>query len=90
MQKAFEGRRKPDAERFEEAMKAMKAENLNPEPGEFAVVPPDGNERLGHIHFPIKEGDLLFKVTFPKGGDYSLYQMRSTGDGWRVVALCVD
>ena len=50
-------------------MAVMKAENMKAELGEFAVVPPDGNERLGHIHFPIEKGDLLFKVTFPKGGD---------------------
>jgi hypothetical protein len=80
--------RKP--ERIEAMLKSITLASLEVREGDFAVAPSDPvNTEDGKLHFQIVKGDLLLKVSPPKG-DFFLLQMRSVDGKWRVVAEYLD
>jgi hypothetical protein len=70
-------------EKMEQMLKTLKYTPMKTKEGAF-VVNADGKR-----HFTIKRGDILLKVSPPKG-DFLLLQMRLQNGKWVVVAEYID
>ena len=75
------------AQEAERRMKQLRFELLEIKEGDFVVAPSDKvGTPDGMLHFDVKKGDAIYKVT-PPVGDFLLLQLRDTNKGyWRVVA----
>jgi hypothetical protein len=77
-------------ERIDEMLETLSYEPIKIEEGDFVtdssdpVGTPDGK-----LHFSIKNGDVLLKVSPPKG-DYLLLHLREKDGKWRVVSEYLD
>lgn len=80
----------PPADRVEKILTSLKYESLPVVEGDFATDPSDGvGTPDGKLHFEIEKGDVLMKVSPPKG-DFILLHLRKKGGKWRVVSEYLD
>jgi len=77
-------------ERIDEKLKGLKYEVMETKVGDFATEASDPvGTPDGKLHFDIKEGDVLIKVSPPRG-DFLLLLMRMEEGKWVVCAEYVD
>ena len=70
-------------EKMEQLLKTLKYTPMKTKEGAF-VINADGK-----LHFTIKKGDILLKISPPRG-DFMLLQMRLQKGNWAVVAEYID
>jgi hypothetical protein len=88
--KKMDGRAKPPKEKVDEKIKVLKFENLPIEVGDFATDPSDKVATPdGKLHFETREGDVVFKVSPPRGG-FILLHLRLVDKQWRLVSQYLD
>lgn len=88
--KKMKGRAQPPKEKIDGKMKVLKFENLPIVVGDFATDPSDGVATPdGKLHFQTREGDVVLKVSPPKG-DFLLLHLRLVDGKWRVVSQYLD
>lgn len=77
-------------ERVDALLKSLAYTEIKTAPGEFIT---GSSDPVGtpdkKLHFMIQQGDVLLKVSPPKG-DYLLFQLRQEQGKWRVVAEYLD
>ena len=79
-----------DEERFEKMLGQLDYKPLKTKEGKFVADPTDPVRTPdGKLHFVIKKGDILLKVSPPKG-DFLLLQMRFQKGSWVVVAEYIN
>lgn len=90
MKKAADDRPERPADRIEKLLETLTYEVIETELGDFVtdstdpVGTPDGK-----LHFAIKDGDVLLKVSPPKG-DFLLLHLRKFDESWRIVSEYID
>ena len=90
MKKASEARPARPAEKISAMLESLKFEVQKAEVGDFVATPSDPvGTPDAKLHFTIKEGDVLVKVSPPRG-DYILLQLRQVKGAWKVVAEYLD
>ena len=90
MEKAAEGKPASPAERVDSLLEKMKFEVIGTKEGNFGIAPSDPvGTPDGKLHFEVKKGDVLLKVSPPKG-DFLLLQLRQTDGIWRIVSEYLD
>ena len=90
MKKDVAGQPARPLERVEEKLKTLRYEPLEIAEGDFATAPSDSVKTPdGKLHFAIKKGDVLLKVSPPRG-DFVLLHLRKGDGGWQVVSEYLD
>jgi len=88
--KATQGRPKMSDEQIKTMIQKLKFETLPAKEGDFAAAPADPVDTPdGKLHFTIKKGDVMIKVSPPRG-DFLLYQSRKIDGKWKIVAEYLD
>lgn len=90
MKKASAERPARAVERIERMLESLKYESIGVKEGDVAIDPSDPVETAdGKLHFTIKKGDVLLKVTPPKG-DFLLLHLRKVDTAWKVASEYID
>ena len=90
MQKAEEGKPARPAERVAAMLETLKYEVINVDEGSVEVVPSDPvGTPDGKLHFQVKKGDILLKVSPPKG-DFLILHLRKIEGTYRIVSEYLD
>ena len=90
MTKATEGQPDRPAEKIAGIFESLRFEVVAAPAGDFAATPPDPvGTPDSMLHFKIVEGDVLVKVSPPRG-DFILLQLRHIDGAWRVIAEYLD
>lgn len=77
-------------DRIDAMLETLKYDVLPNAAGDFATDASDPvGTADGKLHFSIEEGDVVLKVSPPKG-DFLLLQLRNVEGSWRVVAEYLD
>lgn len=90
MEKAAAGRPDRPAGRVDALLETMKYEVIEVAEGKVGIDPSDPvGTPDGKLHFEIKKGDVLLKVSPPKG-DFLVFHLRRIDGSWRIVAEYLD
>jgi hypothetical protein len=90
MEKAAAGRPARPAERVDGLLETLKYEVLKVKAGKGQVDPTDPvGTPDGKLHFEVKEGDVLLKVSPPKG-DFLYLHLRKVDGNWLIVSEYLD
>lgn len=77
-------------EKLNELLETLSYEKVDAPVGKFITKSTDPVDTPdGKLHFFIQEGDVLLKISPPKG-DFLLLQLRTNGGIWAVVAEYID
>ena len=82
---------RPNADEYIDRMlKTLKFEPLDAKAGEFATDPTDPVETEdGKLRFSVEEGDVVMKISPPRG-DFLLLHLRENDGKWTVVSEYFD
>lgn len=90
MKKAAAARPERPAERVEKLMASLRNELVETREGEFSTEASDPvGTSDGKLHFSIEKGDVLLKISPPKG-DFILLHLREIDGVWKVVSEYLD
>lgn len=90
MKKAADSRPERPADRIEKLLATLRYQVVETEAGDFATASSDPvGTPDGKLHFAIKAGDVLLKVSPPKG-DFLLLHLRKHNGSWKVVSEYLD
>jgi hypothetical protein len=90
METAAAGRPARPAERVDALLETLKYEVIEVEAGKVKVDPSDPvGTPDGKLHFEVKEGDVLLKVSPPKG-DFIFLHLRKVDGNWLIVSEYLD
>ncbi|MGI9244009.1 MAG: hypothetical protein ACR2RV_24645 [Verrucomicrobiales bacterium] len=90
MTKASADRPERPQERVEKMLKSLRYEVIEVQKGDFVTEASDPvGTPDGKLHFSIKKGDVLLKVSPPKG-DFLLLHLRKKAGEWSVVSEYLD
>ena len=90
MEKSFPKRKKMPEDKVLEMLNSLSFKVIETTAGDFATDPSDPvGTPDGKLHFQIKEGDALVKVSPPKG-DFLLLHFRKEAEKWLVVSEYID
>jgi len=90
MKKAANGRPERRADRIEKLLATLRYQVIEAEAGDFITAPSDPvGTPDGKLHFAIKAGDVLIKVSPPKG-DFILLHLRKHDGAWKIVSEYLD
>jgi hypothetical protein len=90
MEKAAADRPAKPADRVDAFLETMKYEVIEAAEGKVGTAPSDPvGTSDGKLHFEVKKGDVLLKVSPPKG-DFLLLHLRQIDGSWRIVSEYLD
>jgi hypothetical protein len=90
IKKSAEGRPARPTEKVDAMLKTLKYDALEVAEGDFATAASDPvGTPDGKLHFHIKQGDAVVKVSPPQA-DFLLLQLRKVDGQWKVVAEYLD